>query len=59
MKTLKCEQVYLDEHDNLTDANARIGHFLEAVYKQITNRSGCSPAWVTCRLPSSSRLKKD
>jgi len=34
MKTLKCEQVYLSEYDNLTDANAQIGHFLEAVYNQ-------------------------
>ena len=34
MKTLKCEQVYLTEYDNLTDANAQIGHFLEAVYNQ-------------------------
>jgi putative transposase len=32
MKTLKCEQVYLSEYDNLADANAQIGHFLEAVY---------------------------
>jgi len=34
MKTLKCEQVYLSEYDNLADANAQIGHFLEAVYNQ-------------------------
>lgn len=34
MKTLKCEQVYLSEYDNLADARAQIGHFLEAVYNQ-------------------------
>ena len=34
MKTLKCEQVYLSEYDNLADANAQIGYFLEAVYNQ-------------------------
>ncbi len=34
MKTLKCEQVYLSEYDSLADANAQIGHFLEAVYNQ-------------------------
>lgn len=34
MKTLKYEQVYLSEYENLTDAQAQIGHFLEAVYNQ-------------------------
>jgi transposase InsO family protein len=34
MKTLKCEQVYLNEYENLADAKAQIGHFLEAVYNQ-------------------------
>lgn len=34
MKTLKCEQVYLSEYDNLADAKVQIGHFLEAVYNQ-------------------------
>ncbi|MGI4791220.1 MAG: integrase core domain-containing protein [Janthinobacterium lividum] len=34
MKTLKCEQVYLSKYDNLADANAQIGHFLDAVYNQ-------------------------
>lgn len=34
MKTLKYEQVYLSEYENLTDARAQIGHFLEAVYNQ-------------------------
>ena len=34
MKTLKCEQVYLSEYENLADARAQIGHFLEAVYNQ-------------------------
>ncbi|MGI4788738.1 MAG: hypothetical protein ACRYFS_07795 [Janthinobacterium lividum] len=45
MKTLECEQVYLSEYDNLADANAQIGHFLEAVY----NQKRCIPAWATCR----------
>ena len=34
MKTLKCEQVYLSEYENLLDARAQIGHFLEAFYNQ-------------------------
>ena len=34
MKTLKYEQVYLSEYENLADARAQIGHFLEVVYNQ-------------------------
>ena len=34
MKILKCEQVYLSEYENLSDARAQIGRFLEAVYNQ-------------------------
>ncbi len=34
MKTLKYEQVYLSEYENLADARAQICHFLEAVYNQ-------------------------
>jgi putative transposase len=34
MKTLKYEQVYLSEYENLADARIQIGHFLEAVYNQ-------------------------
>ena len=34
MKTLKYEQVYLSEYENLADARRQIGHFLEAVYNQ-------------------------
>ncbi|MGI4787971.1 MAG: integrase core domain-containing protein [Janthinobacterium lividum] len=34
MKTLKCEQVYLSEYDNLAEAQAQISHFLDAVYNQ-------------------------
>ena len=41
MKTLKCEQVYLSEYENLSDARAQIGHFLEAVYNQ--KRLGVNP----------------
>ena len=56
MKTLKCEQVYLSEYDNLADAKAQIGHF----WKPFTTRSGCIPAWATCRPPSTSNIyKKD
>jgi putative transposase len=34
MKTLKYEQVYLSEYENLADARVQIGHFLECVYNQ-------------------------
>lgn len=34
MKTLKYEQVYLSEYENLADARMQIGHFLEAVYNE-------------------------
>jgi len=34
MKPLKYEQVCLSEYENLADARAQIGHFLEAVYNQ-------------------------
>jgi len=34
MKTLKCEEVYRTEYQNLTDARARIGEFLEKVYNE-------------------------
>ena len=34
MKTLKYEQVYLSEYENLLDARVQIVHFLEAVYNQ-------------------------
>lgn len=34
MKTLKYEQVYVSEYENLADARAQIGCFLEAVYNQ-------------------------
>lgn len=34
MKTLKYEQVYLSEYENLADARAQIGRFLERVYNQ-------------------------
>jgi putative transposase len=32
MKTLKYEEVYLNEYDNLTDARRWIGCFLDDVY---------------------------
>ena len=34
MKTLKMEEVYLYEYEDLFEAHARIGHFLEEVYNQ-------------------------
>jgi transposase InsO family protein len=34
IKTLKYEQVYLSEYENLADAFVQIGHFLEQVYNQ-------------------------
>ena len=34
MKTLKCEEVYRTEYQNVTDARARIGEFLEKVYNE-------------------------
>lgn len=34
IKTLKYEEVYLCEYEDLADARARIGHFLEAVYNR-------------------------
>ena len=34
MKTLKYEEVYLYEYEDLSEARARIGHFLEEVYNQ-------------------------
>ena len=40
MEILKCEQVYLSEYDNLSNAKAQIGHFLEAVYNQKRLHSG-------------------
>jgi putative transposase len=34
MKTLKSEEVYLNEYETLTQARNDIGHFLESVYNQ-------------------------
>ena len=34
IKTLKYEEVYLNEYDTLTQARSDIGHFLETVYNQ-------------------------
>src|SRR5207302_8857233 len=34
MKTLKYEEVYLYEYEDLSEARARIGHSLEEVYNQ-------------------------
>ena len=34
MKTLKYEEVYLNEYQTMTQARTDIGHFLESVYNQ-------------------------
>ena len=34
IRTLKEEEIYLNDYDNIADANARIGHFIEQVYNQ-------------------------
>lgn len=46
MKTLKCEEVYRSEYNDLADAVARVGEFLEDVYnrKRLHSSLGyCSP----------------
>ena len=32
IRTFKEEEIYLNHYDNITDANACIGHFIEQVY---------------------------
>ena len=34
IRTLKAEEVHLNDYEDLTDANTRIGHFIEQVYNQ-------------------------
>jgi transposase InsO family protein len=34
IRTLKEEEVHLNDYDDLADANTRIGHFIEHVYNQ-------------------------
>ena len=34
IRTLKEEEVYLNDYDDIADANTRIGHFTEQVYNQ-------------------------
>ena len=34
IRTLKEEEIYLNDYDDITDANACIGHFIEQVYNQ-------------------------
>ena len=57
MKTLKYEQVYLSEYENLADARTQIGHFLEAVYnqKRLHSSLGYLPP-AEFELPSSRRV---
>ena len=55
MKTLKCEQVYLSEYGQL---GRRQGADRSLSGTPCTTRSGCIPAWATCRLPSTKQLCK-
>ena len=34
IRTLKEEEIYLNDYDDIADANACIGHFIEQVYNQ-------------------------
>ena len=34
IRTLKEEEIYLNDYDDIVDANASIGHFIEQVYNQ-------------------------
>ena len=34
IRTLKEEEIHLNDYDDITDANTRIGHFIEQVYNQ-------------------------
>ncbi len=40
IRTLKEEEIYLNDYDNIIDARKRIGHFLEQVYNQKRPHSG-------------------
>lgn len=47
MKTLKYEEVHINDYETLEEARASIGHFLEAVYNQKRLHSAlgyCPPA---------------
>jgi len=62
MKTLKYEQVYLSEYENLADARAQIGHFLEAVYnhKRLHSSLGyLPPAEYETQFEKTSRESRD
>ena len=50
MRTLKYEEVYMNEYEDMREARERIGHFLEEVY----NRKRLHSAWATYRQRSSS-----
>jgi transposase InsO family protein len=51
IKTLKYEEVYLNEYENLAQARSYSRHVLILVtsWKQSTIRSGCTRPWATCR----------
>ena len=40
IRTLKEEEIHLNGYDDITDANTRIGHFIEQVYNQKTTSLG-------------------
>lgn len=44
IKTLKCEEVYLFEYENMAEARARLDYFLEEVYKEAASLSYVPPA---------------
>ena len=44
-RTLKEEEIYLNDYDDIADANARIGHFIEQVYNQ--NRPHSALGYLT------------
>jgi len=61
MKTLKYEEVHRCEYRNLTDARARIGRFLEAVYNEQRLHSALqylAPNEFERRLPPSTSTEK-
>ena len=50
-RTLKVEEVYLQEYDSFAQASACISQFTLGT---CTTRSGCIRRWATCRPPNTS-----
>jgi hypothetical protein len=48
IRTIKEEEVYLNEYQNYGDAYRRIGHFIEDVYQ--TKRIHSAPGYLTPRI---------